>query len=376
MLAKTFQGLEEVLAEELRELRARNVRPIRRGVEFEGDLLLLYRANLHLRTALRILRPIHSFRARNERQLYAGVQAVDWRQYLRLSQTFAIDPVVNSPIFRHSHFAGLKTKDAIVDQFRRHTGQRPSIDTRKPHLRISLHINDTQVSLSLDSSGQSLHKRGYRHSGHPAPLNEVLAAGLLKIAGWEGKGTLLDPMCGTGTIPIEAAMIAENRPPNLHRRQFGFHRWPDFDRATWNKTFAMAEENMRASTAKIYGRDVAGQSVRLATRQEKFAKLGGPLDFDKGDFFKQAAPDPDGGLLIMNPPYGERLQETDMADFYKRIGDTFKQHYPGYTAWVFTSNVSALKRLGLRAEQKAMLHNGPLECRFQKYTLYAGKKES
>ncbi len=371
-LAKTFHGLEQVLAQELIQLGAEEVKPVKRAVQFRGDQRLLYQANLWLRTALRILVPISEFYARDERGLYRGMQDLEWPSYLRLHQTFAIDSVTNSSYFTHSHFASLKAKDAIVDQFRRRTGKRPSIDTKNPDLRIHLYINEDRIRVLLDSSGESLHRRGYRLEGRRAPLSEVLAAGLLALSGWKPGIPLLDPMCGSGTIPIEAAMMAANVAPGLGRKQFGFMHWRDFDYDLWRELQKEARSLRQPIEAPIMARDHHGPSVGAARRNATDARVDRFIEFDKADFLEAPAP-PEPGHLIMNPPYGERMG-IDLDEFYRAIGDRFKQAYPGHQAWIISSNMDALKKVGLKPSHKHTLYNGQLPVRFQGYELYQGKK--
>lgn len=375
LIAKTFAGLEAVLATELRHLGAQHIQPLKRAVAFEGDQALLYQANLHLRTALRVLKPVHQFRAFDEAALYKGVRGFDWRPFLKLNQTFAIDSVVNSAVFRHSHYVALKTKDAIVDQFRAHFNRRPSINLDQPDLRIHVHINDRQVRLLLDSSGDSLNRRGYRRQQGPAPLNEVLAAGLLLLAEWKGERTFIDPMCGSGTLPIEAALIASEMAPGLLRREFGFQRWGDYDESLWKKLWQAARAARKPVQVPIMGMDQSAAALRIAHQHVRRARMEPLVQLQEASF-TQLLPPAGGGLLIVNPPYGERLKVEDLSHLYRQIGDQFKQHYAGYDAWIFSANLEALKRVGLKADRKHLLYNGPLACRFQRYRMYKGRQEA
>lgn len=372
-LAKTFHGLEPILAQEMEALGLTDIKPVRRGVLFSGEQADVYRANLWLRTALRILVPIHEFEARDEKSLYRGVQDLNWSQYLRLQQTFVIDTTVKSEIFTHSHFVALKAKDAIVDQFRRHTGQRPSIDTQSPDVRVHLYVNDRQVRVMLDSSGETLHRRGYRQESRRAPLNEVLAAGMLYLSGWQPGTPLIDPMCGSGTLPIEAALISARIAPGLIRRHFGFAQWTDYDRDLWQGLLKEARQARQPIETPIYAREEHGPTLGAARRNATDARVERYIQFDKADFLEADAP-PQPGLLIMNPPYGERMG-SDIEALYRAIGDTFKQRYAGYQAWIVSSNLDALKRVGLKPFKKYTLYNGQLPVKFQGYELYAGKKE-
>ncbi|MBL4754989.1 MAG: class I SAM-dependent RNA methyltransferase [Flavobacteriales bacterium] len=377
LLIKTFHGLEAVLAEEVKDLGGKNIELLRRAVSCEGDLKFLYMANHHLRTALKVLLPIEHFNARNEVELYNKTKQINWSKYLQLNQTFAIDPVVFSKTFTHSQYVGLKVKDAIVDQFRDKTGRRPDVDTQFPEVSINVHVSNNQVNISLDSSGESLHKRGYRRTGHPAPLNECLAAGMLLLAGWEPSIPLIDPMCGTGTILIEAAMMAAKIPPGVNRRKYLFMNWKDFDRDLWMSVVRSAKQSVEAPTVSIIGGDIDSQSIDLA-------KMGS-LDFGLGRLikleriaFKSHLPKTKEGLLIFNPPYGERLREKDLNAMYQEIGDHLKANYNGFDAWILSSNTEAMKHIGLRPSQKLTLYNGPLECKFQQFNVYEGslkKKE-
>ncbi len=371
-IAKTFAGLEPVLADEIRALGADKVREIKRGVSFEGDIRLLYRAHYELRTALRILVPIYSFPAHDERSLYNGVREVDWSEFMRVSDTLAIDATVRSEVFRHSQYAALLTKDAIVDQFRDNTMRRPDVNTTAPTIRINLHIQGTHCDLSLDATDDSLHRRGYRRDTVDAPLNEVLAAGMILHTGWRGGSHFADPMCGSGTLPVEAAMIALRIPPQHKREMFGFHRWPDFQQKLWQSVKQEADSKIvqnygfqiLASDKDPRARNATALNV-MSSGLEKFIQVE-KTPFDK------CIPPGASGTLITNPPYDERLKVEDMAEFYSSIGDQFKQAWAGWDAWLISSNREALKRVGLRPSKKITLYNGALECSFQKFEMYEG----
>jgi putative N6-adenine-specific DNA methylase len=369
--AKTHHGLEDVLAEELKQLGAENITKLTRAVSFQGDKFLLYKANLCLRTALRILVPVHKFKAVNETWLYRGVQKVDWSEYLTNSDTLALDSAVSSPIFNNSQYVFLKAKDAIVDQFRNKTGIRPSVDLDNPTVRINVFIQNDEVTLSLDSSGSSLHKRGYRNEVNEAPLNEALAAGLILMSGWDRQSNFIDPMCGSGTILIEAAMIAYNIPPNINRKKFGLMNWKNFDKTLWDKIINEAINNKSKFDFSITGSDISPEAVRIAHNNINSAGLKDKIKVDRKDFTKLIPP---GGkaTIIMNPPYGERIQPENINSLYKSIGDTLKQKYAGSEAWILSSNLEALKNVGLRPSKKIIFHAGPLELRFNKYSLYEG----
>ncbi len=372
MVAKTQFGLEELLAAELKSIGATDIELLTRAVKYRGDMAVLYKSNLLLRTALKVLVPFTSFYAHHENQLYKRVQQTDWSQLMSPNQTLAIDATTNSEIFHHSKFTALKTKDAIVDQFRGRFGIRPSIDTENPDLRLNVHIHDKLVTLSLDSSGNTLDRRAYRLNRTEAPINEVLAAGIVMLAGWQGDTTLLDPMCGSGTFSIEAAMLAANIAPGK-RRSFGFERWPNFDGELWSKIKAEAVQAERKFTGRILCSDLDPTAVNIAEQNARRAGVERMIDFRTDDFFEAKALE-ETGTLLFNPPYGERLQEDDIVAFYKEIGNQLKHQFPGHTAWIISANAEALKHVGLRPTRKIKLFNGSLECRLQKFELFAGKK--
>ena len=371
LTAKTFQGLENVLAKELELLGAEDITILKRAVSFSGNKKLLYKSNLHLRTALRILHPIYTFIATNENDLYKKVSEFDWSAYLKLSQTFAIDSVVFSDYFTHSKYVALKCKDAIVDQFRDKTGKRPSIETKTPDVQFNVHVYKDEFTISIDSSGDSLHKRGYRNSQHDAPLNEVLAAGMLLLTGWKKSIPLIDPMCGSGTILMEATMIACNMPPQINRKTYGFMNWNDYEPELWNKVYEDAKSNINKSEINITGGDISRRSIDIS--KESLIKFGFHRDIRINktsflDFYPKSST----GMLIMNPPYGERQKEDDIFSLYKNIGSHLKQNFAGFDAWILSSNKDALKFIGLHPSKKLTLFNGALECKFQKFSLYQG----
>lgn len=374
MIAKTFFGFEEILAQELKALGAADVKIQNRMVEFYGDLGFMYKANYSLRTALRIQKPILSFSAKTDGQLYEKFKKFHWENYLDVNQTFMIDPTVHSDYFTHSHYAALKVKDAIVDRFKEKNGKRPSIDKDFPDVRFNLHISHDKVTLSLDSSGDSLHKRGYRDETGPAPINEVLAAGLLHIAGYDGKGNYLDPMCGSGTMLIEAAMIANNIPPQIHRKSFAFQNWPDYDETLFTQIRNTRLNRIKESEYKIVGYEISPMMVKIAQINIKSADLEDLIEVRHQDFFtskKEMFP----VLLVFNPPYDERI-ENNNVEFYKEIGNTLKSSYPNTLAWFITSDLQAKKYVGLRPSRKVKVFNGKLECDFLQYEMYEGSKKS
>jgi putative N6-adenine-specific DNA methylase len=342
MIAKTFFGFEEILAQELRVLGAQEVEIGTRAVSFKGDKGFMYKANLSLRTAIKILKPIYYFRAINDAHLYKGIQGIDWSKYLNENQTFVIDSTVHSDNFKHSQFVSQKAKDAIVDQFREKTGVRPSIDKDFPDLRINIHIDRDQVSVSLDTSGASLHHRGYRSATNIAPINEVLAAGMLLLAGWDGKSDFLDPMCGSGTILVEAAMIACNIPANINRKEFAFEKWNDWDNDLFDQIIDALLKRTREFHYTIKGYDKAPSAVNKSIDNIKNANVDEYVTVEQQNFFDTKKETSGPLTMVFNPPYGERL-DIDLERFYREMGDTMKQSYPGTNAWFITANLRGIE---------------------------------
>lgn len=375
MIAKTFFGFEEILAKELQQLGAQEVEQGVRMVSFKGDKGFMYKANIALRTALKILKPIYNFRAYNEASLYKGMQTLDWSQYLSANQTFVIDVTLFSDHFNHSQFVALKAKDAIVDQFRDKFGKRPSIDKDHPDVRINLHIHNEQVSVALDTSGASLHHRGYRTATNIAPINEVLAAGMLLLSGWDGSSDFLDPMCGSGTILAEAAMIACNIPANINRKEFAFEKWNDWDNDLFDKIIDSLMSKTREFHYTIKGTDKAPSAVMKAKDNIRNANLEEYVTITEENFFDSQKETRGPLHMVFNPPYGERL-DIQMERFYREIGDTLKQSYPNTNAWFITANLEALKFVGLKPSRKIKLFNGKLEARLVKYEMYEGSKRA
>ncbi|OYU80004.1 MAG: RNA methyltransferase [Flavobacterium sp. BFFFF1] len=375
MIAKTFFGFEEILVKELQMLGAQEVEAGVRMVSFKGDKGFMYKANLSLRTALKILKPIYHFRATNEDSLYKGIYSLNWSKYMNPDQTFVIDSTVHSDRFNHSEFVSQKCKDAIVDQFRQKAGQRPSVDKTRPDLRINIHIHNDQVSVALDTSGSSLHQRGYRTATNIAPINEVLAAGILLLSGWEGQGDFLDPMCGSGTFLAEAAMIACNIPANINRKEFAFEKWADWDNDLFDTIVESSLKKVREFRYTIVGYDKAPSAIMKAKDNIRNANLEDYITIEGRNFFDTKKENQGPLHMVFNPPYDERL-DIQMEHFYTDIGDTLKKSYPNTNAWFITANMEALKFVGLKPSRKIKLFNGSLEARLVKYEMYAGSKRT
>ncbi|PIW21238.1 MAG: RNA methyltransferase [Candidatus Aquicultor secundus] len=369
--ATAAKGVEPVLAGELRALGMRDVVEETGGVRFFGELEAAYRANLWLRTANRVLMTLREFNCPSEQALYDGVRKIDWRRHLTSKMTLAVDANVRSSTMKHSKYAALKTKDAIVDQLREKTGSRPSVDPENPDLRINVHIDRNHCTLSLDTSDESLHKRGYRTAGLEAPLKETLAAALVCFTEWDMKSPFIDPMCGSGTIVIEAALKAANIAPGLIRKTFGFQQWLNFDKNLWDSLVNQAEGLRKPKPqAPIRGYDISGKAISAAMENARAATVGPFVPFIRKDI-KDLEPPPGPGVIIVNPPYGERLgQKQELEPFYKTIGDVFKQKCKGYSGFVFTGNLELAKHIGLKASRRIVLFNGPIESRLLKYELY------
>lgn len=378
MLAKTFKGLEDVLAKELIELGANNVQIQRRAVAFTGDKRMLYTANFCLRTASRVLVPIATFKAKKTDEIYEQVKQVDWAQYMNTRTSFAIDATVYSDLFRHSQFVTYRVKDALVDWWMEHGGVRPNVQLTNPDLYLNVHIAGDMVTLSLDSSGESLHKRGYRVANTQAPINEALAAGMLLLAGWNGQSDFYDPMCGSGTLLIEAALIARNIAPGIYRKGFAFEKWADFD-ADLFEDVSSDDSRERDFSHKIYGSDAGFYAMQVAMKNVQSAGLQRDIEVKqiRVQELKLAEKNTEGALIMINPPYGERLaQDRDVLRLYQDMGTTLKHQFSGATAWIISSNEEALKCVGLRPAKKIHLVNGDLECLFNKYELFKGDRKT
>ena len=371
LIAKTFMGLEPVLAKELAQLGANDVQIGRRMVSFHGDKELMYRANFQLHTAIRILKPIKHFKALSADDVYEAIKDFDWSEYLSLDKTFAVDSVVFSEEFRHSKFVAYKVKDAIVDQFRERTGKRPNISISNPDIRLHIHIAEDQCTLCLDSSGESLHRRGYRQESVEAPLNEVLAAGMIMMSGWQGDCDFIDPMCGSGTLLIEAALIARNMAPGLFRKEFAFEKWPDFDAELFDKIYN-DDSQEREFQYHIYGYDVDIKAVNTARLNVKAAGLTSDITIEERDF-KDFTKPAQKSIIITNPPYGERISTPDLMGTYKMIGERLKHQFTGNDAWVLSYREECFDQIGLKPSIKIPLFNGSLECEFRKYQMFDGK---
>ena len=374
-LAKCPSGLEEILAGELEALGALNIELLNRAVAFQGDKKLMYEANYRCRTALRILVPVTKFSIATEDDLYTSAKAIRWEDYFGTGNTFAIDTTLSASLFTHSQYVSLRVKDAIADRFREKTGIRPSVDIENPDFRISIHMYQNEVTVSFDSSGSSLHKRGYHVSNAEAPLSEVLAAGMILLSGWNGQSNFIDPMCGSGTLLIEAAMIALNLPAGQFRDEYGFMNWKNFDADLWEQVQNEAIEEQRDFDYIIQGSDISERNLRSAMANLKQARLHKDIEL-KVSAFQDMVPPEGGGVMITNPPYGERIKVDDIIQLYRDLGDALKRHYTGYQAWVISSDFRAVKMIGLRPMKKYTLFNGPLECRFAGFDLYEGSKRA
>lgn len=374
MIATTLMGLETELSKELEVLGGQKIEVLKRAVRFYGDDALMYAANISLRTALRVLIPIDEFPANNENDLYYKVKSFPWENIFGLHQTFAIEAVTSGEYFRHSKFTALRSKDAIADRFREKTGRRPSVDPEQPDISINIHINVNQVSVSLDSSGISLDKRGYRKLKSVAPINEVLAAGIILKSGWNASLPFYDPMAGSGTFSIEAAMIGSNTAPGLNR-SFSFQNWGEYDEKLFEKVKTEIQNQRKTDDLKIMARDILSQNIEIIAENAMNAGVEDFINLKKADFF-QTDPVDSKGILVLNPPYGERLKLGNIFDYYARIGDTFKQKYAGFDAWLISSDKEALKYVGLRADEKYEMNNGGLEARLLKFKLFKGKSNA
>ncbi len=373
-IAKTLYGLENILAGELRTLGASDILVLNRAVGFSGDMKLLYKTNYCLRTALSVLMTIAEFRIRSGNDLYKSSLKVEWDNFLDPEKTFSIVPVINSPLFKHTGYAGLVLKDSIADWFREKTGKRPSVNSENPGIVFNLHISNDLVTISVDSTVVPLYKRGYRKEQGSAPMNEVLAAGIVLLSEWTNDSALLDPMCGSGTIPIEAALIASGIPPGRFRQFYGFRRWKDYDEDLFDQVKKESESKILVSGVRIFGSDISENSVSQAKTNIESAGLSEIISIRLADFRDIKATDND-GVIIMNPPYGQRIKISKTDDLYGMIGTTLKHNFPGYKAFLITSDKESLKQIGLKPALKTTLYNGSLECVLVKYELYKGSRK-
>lgn len=375
IIAKSLSGLEEITANELKSLGAKDVQVLRRSVQCEGDLEFLYRANFNCRFVGRLLIPLKVINLKTKDDLYRAMASIDWSDYMAPSSLLAIDAIGTNNIFSNSHYVSLLAKDAIVDQFRKKRGQRPSIDTKHPDIRINIHISQNQVSIALDSSNIPLHKRGYRREGGDAPLSELLAAGIIELSGWDKNSPFIDGMCGSGTFVIEAALMARNIAPGIIRRSFGFQHWKNYDPKLFRKIVDEAKTKVNRETIPpIIGSDINNIRINDAMGNAKRAGVLDDIKFERIPFAEQTPPE-EPGVLIMNPPYGDRIKQEDIDELYTSIGDTLKQKYAGYDAFIFSGNSKASKKIGLRTSKKIELYNGQLECRLLKFEMYTGTKK-
>lgn len=371
MVAKTLYGLEEILAGELLSLGANDIQIGRRMVSFTGDKEVLYKANFCCRTALRILKPIYHFKAKDADTVYKEVKKVKWENYMSLDKTFAIDSVIYSEDFNHSKFVAYRTKDAIVDYFMEKDQKRPSVRVNNPDLYINIHISHNDCTLSIDSSGESLHKRGYRVDQTEAPLNEVLAAGMILKTGWKGGSNFVDPMCGSGTLLIEAAMIALNIAPGVHRKEFAFEKWIDFDQELFDRIYN-DESQEREFTFKCFGADINPAAIEIAEKNIRSAGLMKYIEL-KAQPFQQCAEAPQPGIMVTNPPYGERISSRDLLGLYNMIGERIKHVFTGYKVWILSYKDECFDKIGLKPSEKMKLMNGSLECEYRCYDIFEGK---
>lgn len=373
IIAKTFEGLESVLADEIAILGGGEIEILKRAVKFQGDLSLVYKANLWLRTALRVIIPFRKFKVKNADDLYNAVKSVYWQQYLTPEMTIAVDSSINSSPFNHANFVALRVKDAIVDRMRDDLGKRPSVDTESPDLLINVHIFRNDCTLSFDSSGQSLHKRGYRLAQTDAPLNEVLAAGLILKTGWRGETDFYDPMCGSGTFTTEAFGIAMNEPPGKDIK-FGFMRWLNYDKDLWNNIIKSSKDERKNVSVNFHTSDILEKAIAVTKKNMTRREMREKVVIKQIDFF-DTKPESAEGLVIINPPYGERIDTKDIKSLYKKIGDKLKYDYPGFNAWVLLASPEAEKSIGLKPSAKHKVLNGAIECKFNKYDLFKGSKK-
>lgn len=372
MVAKTLDGFEGVLEKELRQLGAQDIKPLKRAVSFKGDTGFLYKANLWLRTALRILKPIAGFEVNSQEEFYNRIKKLPWEKWLSENQTFRVNATIHSELFTNSQFVELRTKDAIVDRFRERTGQRPSVQLQFPDLYVQIHLNGNRVTVSLDASGEPLFKRGYEREAGPAPINEVLAAGILLMSEWRPPLTLLDPMCGSGTFLIEAALIGRNLPPCIYRKDFAFMKWADYDAALFELIKESAFKKAKDGDLPIFGSDNNGWVLEKCASNLERALFDEDVRIRRADFLERTPPAPN-GIVVMNPPYDIKIHSNNEA-LYKGIGATLKHQYTGWTAWILTGDLESVQHIGLKPSRKIKLKNGALDVLLLKYEMFAGKR--
>jgi len=375
IIAKTFYGLEEILKTEVEKLGAKKIKVLNRAVEFEGDLELLYSANLKLRTALSIITPIFEFKAKDDKQLYDNIFDYNWGRIFNLHQTFAVFSVINTDYFTHSQYVALKAKDAIADHFRKKYNERPDVDRKFADIKIVLHINQDKVTVLLDTSGKPLFQRGYKTEMTEAPINEVLAAGIILESDWDRKSTFIDPMCGSGTFLVEAAMIASNTAPNLYRQRFGFQNLRNYDEFLWNSIIDKSVKEINDDIPDILGNDISDEVIEIAQANINNTRFSKSIKLNCAHF-TNFEHEKSNGTLITNPPYDERLKSADIIELYQDLGDTFKEKYKNFDCWVFSGNLPALKRLGLKTSRRIKLFNGAIEGRLNLYRMYEGSKRT
>lgn len=372
MVATTMFGLESVLEKELIDLDAKNVVRGNRCIYFQGSKSLMYKINLKIRTALKVLKKLKQFQAHNEKVLYTQASRIKWDNLFNINNTFSVSSTVNSKYFTHSNYVSLVIKDAIVDQFRKYKNQRPSVDLKNPDFNIHIHISEKKCHISLNSSGQSLHKRGYRSNKFHAPINEVLAAGIIMLSNWNQQDLLIDPMCGSGTLLIEAGMMAINRAPNINRKYFGFQKWKDYDQELFNKIHKKLAEKETVFEHTIKGYDISASAIAIARNNIENSKLNNMIEIEGRNFFKSS--NKLKSILIFNPPYGKRIELK--PDYYKQIGDALKNQYTNTCAWIISSDSEEVKKIGLKPSKKIKLYNGAIECKLLKYDIYPGSKKN
>ena len=373
-VAKTFAGLEKVLAKEIEDIGGENIEILNRAVSFTGDKAMLYKANIFLRSALRILVPLKTTHVQSEQDVYQAAKRIKWEDIFTVSHTIVVNAVAHSKYIDHSYYTALKFKDGIVDRFREKYQKRPSVDKDNPDYKINVHISDTTCTVSLDSSSESLHKRGYKERNVFAPINEVLAAGLILLSGWDKESTFIDPMCGSGTLPIEACLYANDIPPGIFRSTFGFKRWHGFDKTLFGEITEHVNMHPYKST-KIIGSDLSERAIETSLANCENAEIEQSVDLFVKDFKEYNSTDYEPGTVIMNPPYDIKLKEDNIHRLYKEIGDTLKQCFDGFDVWLFSANLRAIKSIGLRASEKIPLYNAALESRFVNYKIYKGSKK-